>query len=112
MTHAAALAAKARDRSAVFGIVGLGYVGLPLAIEIARAGYRVVGFDVNSNVVGGVNRGKSHVLDVPAKVLEEFVEAGRIEATSDMTRLAEVDVVSICVPHRCPKPRTRTCPMS
>lgn len=98
MTHAAALAEKARDRSAVFGIVGLGYVGLPLAIEVARSGYRVVGFDVNSNVVGGVNRGESHVLDAPTKLLKEFVEAGRIEATDDMSRLAEVDVVSICVP--------------
>ena len=60
------LLAKAKDRTAVFGVVGLGYVGLPLAMEVVRAGYRVIGFDVNSRVVDALNAGRSHILDVPA----------------------------------------------
>ena len=55
---------KAESREALFGIVGLGYVGLPLAMELARAGYRVLGFDVNQRVVDGLNAGKSHIKDV------------------------------------------------
>ncbi len=89
---------KARSRSALFGIVGLGYVGLPLAVEVAEAGYQVLGFDVKNSVVDGINEGKSHVQDVPTSRLKPLVEGGRIRATTDMARLAEVDVISICVP--------------
>jgi UDP-N-acetyl-D-glucosamine dehydrogenase len=89
---------KARDRTAVVGVVGLGYVGLPLAVEVAEAGYRVVGFDVSPKVVGLVNEGRSHVRDVSAARLAPLVRERRITATSDMIRLAEVDAVSICVP--------------
>ena len=60
------LRAKADNRSAVIGIVGLGYVGLPLAVEMAEAGYAVVGFDVSTRVVDRVNQGTSHVQDVPS----------------------------------------------
>ncbi len=98
MSNAQNLLAKAENRTAVCGVVGLGYVGLPLAIELARAGYRVLGFDVNANVVDTVNGGFSHVGDVASETLTEFTADGRIRATSDMTRLAEADVVSICVP--------------
>ncbi len=92
------LIAKAADRSAVFGVVGLGYVGLPLAVELASAGYRVLGYDVQSRVVDGINRGVSHVQDVPSERLGKLVEAGKISATSDASRLAEADAISICVP--------------
>ncbi len=68
-----ALLAKARDRKAVFGVVGLGYVGLPLAMELVRAGYSVIGFDLSARVVDGVNGGKSHVQDVPARAVAEAV---------------------------------------
>ena len=89
---------KAADRSALFGVVGLGYVGLPLAVEIADAGYTALGFDVQNAVVDKVNSGVSHVQDVPTKRLKPLVEAGKISATTDMGRLSEVDVISICVP--------------
>ncbi|HXV86513.1 MAG TPA: nucleotide sugar dehydrogenase, partial [Gemmatimonadales bacterium] len=92
------LVARARERSAAFGVIGLGYVGLPLAVELARAGYRVLGYDVSGRVVDGVNRGESHILDVTTADLQPLVAAGRICATTDASRLAEVDAVSICVP--------------
>ena len=84
--------------STTLGIVGLGYVGLPLAVEAGQAGVNVIGFDVNPSVVDIVNAGESHIQDVPASDIEKLCEDGRLEATSDMTRLGECDVVSICVP--------------
>jgi UDP-N-acetyl-D-glucosamine dehydrogenase len=76
----------------------LGYVGLPLAVELARAGYRVLGFDVNPEVVDGLNEGRSHVKDVTEAQLQKAMECGRFSATTDMARLAETDAISICVP--------------
>ena len=92
------LIAKAERRQILFGIVGLGYVGLPLAVELARAGYRVLGFDVNPDVVEGLSEGRSHVKDVTAAQLQGAMECGRFSATSDMMRLSEPDAISICVP--------------
>jgi len=92
------LLAKAKDRTAVFGIVGLGYVGLPLAMEIVRAGYRVIGFDVNSRVVDSLNAGRSHIQDVPAATVTDAVQVKRFSATTDLTRLKEPDIISISVP--------------
>ena len=92
------LLAKAKDRTAVFGIVGLGYVGLPLAMEIVRAGYRVLGFDVNQRVVDSLNGGRSHIQDVPAGTVADAVKAQRFAATADLARLNEPDVISISVP--------------
>src|SRR5678815_3501346 len=98
MTIAADLIRKAGLREALFGIIGLGYVGLPLAVELARAGYKVLGYDVNQRVVEGLNAGKSHIKDVKDADLREILAAGRFEATTDGTRLAEPDAISICVP--------------
>ena len=92
------LIGKAERREALFGIVGLGYVGLPLAVELAHAGFRVLGFDINQRVVDGLNAGRSHVKDVSDATLREAVEAGGFEATTDASRLAEPDAISICVP--------------
>jgi len=89
---------KAEDRSALFGVVGLGYVGLPLAVELASAGYKVLGFDLSQKVVAGVSEGRSHVQDVPTQRLSQLVADGSIEATCAMERLGDVDVISICVP--------------
>ena len=80
------------------GVVGLGYVGLPLAMELVRAGYRVVGFDVSKRVVDEVNAGRSHVRDVAAEDVARAVESGRFSATTEMARLTECDAISICVP--------------
>ena len=98
MTVAQDLIGKAERREALFGVVGLGYVGLPLVIELARAGYRVLGFDIHAGVVEGLNAGRSHVKDVSEAQLREAIASGRFEATTDMRRLAEPDAISICVP--------------
>src|SRR5256884_9250455 len=89
---------KAKDRTAVFGIVGLGYVGLPLAMEIVRAGYRVLGFDVNPRVVDSLSGGGAHIKDVRAAAVADAVKATRFSATADLARLKEPDVISISVP--------------
>jgi UDP-N-acetyl-D-glucosamine dehydrogenase len=81
-----------------FGVVGLGYVGLPLAVEVGGVGIRVLGFDVNPQVVDGVNAGESHIGDVESSVVRDLREERRLEATTDMSRLSECDVISICVP--------------
>ncbi|HEY7613950.1 MAG TPA: nucleotide sugar dehydrogenase [Gemmatimonadales bacterium] len=98
MDVAQELIRKAESREALFGIVGLGYVGLPLAVELAKAGYRVLGFDISERVVDGLNDGRSHVKDISDEQLQEALSAGRFEATTDMARLGEPDAVSICVP--------------
>ena len=98
MSVAQDLIARAERRDLLFGIVGLGYVGLPLAVELAQAGYRVLGFDVQQKVVDGLNARRSHVKDVSDAQLQAVVDAGRFSATTDMLRLAEPDAVSICVP--------------
>jgi UDP-N-acetyl-D-glucosamine dehydrogenase len=89
---------KLQDRTARLGVVGLGYVGLPLACEFARAGFETTGFDVRPDVVEGVGRGRSHVGDVPSEVLQPLVEAGKLRTTGDFSRLSDVDSVNICVP--------------
>jgi UDP-N-acetyl-D-glucosamine dehydrogenase len=96
MTIAQDLISKAERRQILFGIVGLGYVGLPLAVELAQAGYRVLGFDLNPGVVDGLNAGRSHVKDVTDQQLQKQCE--RFTATTDMGRLSEPDAISICVP--------------
>jgi UDP-N-acetyl-D-glucosamine dehydrogenase len=92
------LIARAERREALFGVVGLGYVGLPLAVELAKAGFRVLGHDVNPAVVDGINAGRSHIKDVSDADLQAVVKAGRLSATADPARLAEPDAISICVP--------------
>jgi UDP-N-acetyl-D-glucosamine dehydrogenase len=93
-----ALLQRVEDRTAVVGILGLGYVGLPLAVECARSGYRTLGFDVSERVVETVNAGHSHIQDVSSEVLGAFVGEGLLSATTDLSRLAECDAISICVP--------------
>ena len=86
------------SNTACVGVIGLGYVGLPLAVEVAKAGYRVLGFELSASVAEAVNAGESHIGDVPASELAPLVEGGRIAATTDTSRLAECDAVAICVP--------------
>jgi UDP-N-acetyl-D-glucosamine dehydrogenase len=82
----------------VAGVIGLGYVGLPLAVEMARSGYRVIGFDVSPRVVDAINRGESHIQDVNGEQLAQYVKEGLVSATTDMSRLRECAAISICVP--------------
>jgi UDP-N-acetyl-D-glucosamine dehydrogenase len=81
-----------------FGIIGLGYVGLPLAMEASGAGIEVLGFDVSPAVVQGLNEGRSHVEDVASELVRSAVDNQRFTATGDMARLSECDAISICVP--------------
>ena len=89
---------KLASREAVIGVVGLGYVGLPLALEFGKAGFRVIGYDVSQSVVDGVMRGVSHIKDVPSAEVAMLVQAGKLEATTDESRMREMDAVSIAVP--------------
>jgi UDP-N-acetyl-D-glucosamine dehydrogenase len=79
-------------------VIGLGYVGLPLAAVFAEAGYKVIGFDLNPTVCASINAGKSHIKDIPTTRLQSLVEQGTLEATSDFQRLRECFAISICVP--------------
>jgi UDP-N-acetyl-D-glucosamine dehydrogenase len=92
------LLAKLNDRSACIGVVGLGYVGLPLALEFARVGFHVIGYDVSERVVQRLMAGESHIQDVPAEDLAALVKSGHFEATTDESRLREMDAISIAVP--------------
>lgn len=86
------------DRTLVCGTVGLGYVGLPLAVEKAKAGFRTIGFDVQADKVEMVNRGENYIGDVVQEDLAALVGAGTLEATCDFSRIAECGFVAICVP--------------
>jgi UDP-N-acetyl-D-glucosamine dehydrogenase len=92
------LAEKIRSRRARVGVVGLGYVGLPLAVEFARAGFSVTGIDVSATKARRVNDADSYVGDVPSADLRAMVEAGRLRATTDFSAVLELDTVNICVP--------------
>jgi UDP-N-acetyl-D-glucosamine dehydrogenase len=89
---------KLMQRTAILGVIGLGYVGLPLAVEKARAAYKVIGFDVQPQKVDMVNQGINYIGDVVDEDLATIVEAGMLTATNDFSRISELDCVSICVP--------------
>src|SRR4051812_39954824 len=86
------------SNTAVAGVVGLGYVGLPLAVETARSGYRTIGYDVNLAVVDSINQGTSHIIDISSEVLKAFVGEGLLSATANADELSKCDTISICVP--------------
>jgi len=87
-----------RSGTAKIGVIGLGYVGLPLAVEFARRGFHVFGFDVDESKTSQINAGRSYIPDVPQTDLAEVVKAGRLCGTSRMADLAAMDVIDICVP--------------
>lgn len=89
---------KLNTKNATIGVVGLGYVGLPLAVEKAKAGFNVIGFDVQEEKVKSVNDGINYIGDVLPADLESLVLSGKLKATSDYSFIKEVDAVAICVP--------------
>ena len=89
---------RLRDGSVVYGVVGLGYVGLPLAAEMANSGQKVIGMDISAGKVAEINAGHSYIPDVPTEELAELVGKGLIEATTDFSRAGECDAIAICVP--------------
>jgi UDP-N-acetyl-D-glucosamine dehydrogenase len=96
--YAQKLIAKLDDRTAHLGVIGLGYVGLPLAVSMAKAGFQVTGFELSEAKVEALLRGESYIIDVDSADLKAMVDAGRLTATTDMSGLGAVDTVNICVP--------------
>jgi UDP-N-acetyl-D-glucosamine dehydrogenase len=92
------LADKIRSRRARVGIVGLGYVGLPLAVELAKAGFTVTGIDLSAAKTGRVNAGDSYVGDISNAVLAPLVKSGKLQATTDFSVVRDLDTINICVP--------------
>lgn len=99
MTHMKEqLLKKISDKSITAGVVGLGYVGLPLAVEIAKAGFKTIGFDLLDDKVNKINRGENYISDVDGAALRALTDNGRLEATTDFRRISEMDFIAICVP--------------
>jgi UDP-N-acetyl-D-glucosamine dehydrogenase len=93
-----ALVARFQSRQATIGIVGLGYVGIPLALTASKVGFNVVGFDIDESRVARLNRGESVIKHISGAELASVIQEGRFEATADFSRLGEPDAVLICVP--------------
>ena len=104
MSRLTELADRIESRDARIGVIGLGYVGLPLAVEFAQAGFDVTGFDIDSSKVDSIEKGVSYIEDVPSADIKETQSAGRLHATSDFSELTRLDIINICVP----TPLTRT----
>ncbi|HWF47419.1 MAG TPA: nucleotide sugar dehydrogenase, partial [Bryobacteraceae bacterium] len=96
------IATQLRERisghTARVGVLGLGYVGLPLAVEFARAGFNVTGIDIQQSKVDQFNRGESYIKDVKNEVFRPLVESGKLRATSDYSAIEQLDTIDICVP--------------
>lgn len=95
---AAQLLEKLTNRTARTGVVGLGYVGLPLAVEFGNAGFTVIGIDLDQRKVDAINRGESYIQDVPSEAVARLVKAGKLSATTNLSAADTVDTINICVP--------------
>jgi UDP-N-acetyl-D-glucosamine dehydrogenase len=98
MDQAQALIKKFEDKSAHVAVLGLGYVGLPLAVVFAESGFKVTGIDPIQSKVDQINKGESYILDISSEQISKLVKSGNLNATSDFSVLSEIDAVSICVP--------------
>jgi UDP-N-acetyl-D-glucosamine dehydrogenase len=92
------LAEKIKTHEARCGVVGLGYVGLPLAVEFGKIGFEVTGFDVQASKVDQINAGTSYIQDVPTADVAPLVQSGKLRATTDFSEIARMDTINICVP--------------
>src|SRR5262245_10370636 len=97
-TAANRLLDRIESRKAKLGVIGLGYVGLPLAVEFGHAGYRVYGFDIDARRVSELTKGKSYIQDVPSTDIRSLVQTGRLMPTTNFQVLRELDAVNVCVP--------------
>src|SRR6266478_4641823 len=93
-----ALEHKLRTRQALLGVIGLGYVGLPLALSFERAGFQVTGFDISSERIAALNNGRSYITDISDSELTESMTKGKLKATADLDQITEMDAIIICVP--------------
>lgn len=89
---------RIESREAVVGVIGLGYVGLPIVLETTKSGFKTIGFDIDTSKVEQLQAGKSYIHHIPSESIQHLKETGKFEATSDYQRLAEVDAILICVP--------------
>ena len=89
---------KIENKEIIVGVIGLGYVGLPLAVEKAKAGFQTIGFDVQKKKVDMVNQGQNYIGDVVNEDLSELVKSGMLRATDDFSFVKDVDFIAICVP--------------
>ena len=92
------LKARIENKEAHIGVIGLGYVGLPLAVEFAKAGFPVTGIDVDESKVAAINAGENYIPDIADDTLKTLVSSGNLQATTDMDNIADLDAVAICVP--------------
>jgi UDP-N-acetyl-D-glucosamine dehydrogenase len=98
MSVAASLLEKIQSRRARTGVVGLGYVGLPLAVELAKSGFHATGIDLDARKVQAVQEGRSYIPDVPSADVEALRNSGKLDATTDFSIVGELDTINICVP--------------
>ena len=103
---------KIEDYSANVAILGLGYVGLPLAVVFAEAGFYVTGVDVDEKKVASLNKGVSYIQDVNSGQLERLVSSGRLRGTTDFSKITKADAVSFVCPHRYVKQEILICHLS
>ena len=92
------LKTKIKQKEAQIGVIGLGYVGLPLAVEFAKAGFSVTGIEIDESKVAGINAGENYIPDIADDTLKTLVSSGNLRATTDMDNIADLDAVAICVP--------------
>jgi len=92
------LKARIENKKAHIGVLGLGYVGLPLAVEFAKAGFPVTGIDVDESKVAVINAGENYISDIADDTLKTLLSSGNLQATTDMDNIADLDAVAICVP--------------
>ncbi|MDK2920218.1 MAG: UDP-N-acetyl-D-glucosamine dehydrogenase, partial [Candidatus Petromonas sp.] len=97
-TYKEILLNKIYNKTALVAVIGLGYVGLPLAVEKAKAGYRTIGFDIQKQKVDMVNQGQNYIGDVVDSELKDLVDKGLLSATTDFSIVKDADFIAICVP--------------